>query len=112
MLVHREIDHFSEPMFPFYNKIQSIKSDEDWLSQAGWLRESTQATLDLYNPMVMSKMFMLNDAKLFNPFDTDYFIWLDGGITNTVHDGYFTHDKVLDKIHLFLDKFFFCFISL
>jgi len=107
MLVHREIDYFSEPMFPFYNKIQSIKSDEDWLSQAGWLRESTQATLDLYNPMVMSKMFMLNDAKLFNPFDTDYFIWLDGGITNTVHDGYFTHDKVLDKIHLFLDKFFF-----
>ena len=24
--------------------------------------------------------------------------WLDGGITNTVHVGYFTHDKVLDNL--------------
>jgi len=24
--------------------------------------------------------------------------WVDAGITNTVHPGYFTHDKVLDKI--------------
>ncbi len=57
--------------------------------------------------MVMSKMFMLNDAKIHNPFDTDYFIWLDGAITNTVHEGYFSHDKVLDKIDLIIKKFLF-----
>ena len=93
--------------FPFYNQVKEIRHNESWLSQASWLAQSTQATLDLYNPMVMSKMFMLNDAKIHNPFDTDYFIWLDGAITNTVHEGYFSHDKVLDKIDLIIKKFLF-----
>mgnify|MGYP003339872301 CR=1 FL=1 len=93
--------------FPFYDQVQKIRKDEAWLGQAAWLRESTQATLDLYNPMVMSKMFMLHDAKIHNPFDTDYFVWLDGGITNTVHEGYFSHDKVLDKIDSLINKFLF-----
>ena len=93
--------------FPFYNQVKKIREDESWLNQTSWLRESTQATLDLYNPMVMSKMFMLHDAKIHNPFDTDYFIWLDGAITNTVHEGYFSHDKVLDKIHHMIKKFLF-----
>jgi hypothetical protein len=52
-------------------------------------------------------MFMLNDARIFNPFDTEYFVWVDGAITNTVHEGYFTHDKVMDKIHNVIDKFLF-----
>ena len=43
--------------FPFYNQVKKIREDESWLNQTSWLRESTQATLDLYNPMVMSKMF-------------------------------------------------------
>ena len=43
--------------------------------------------MENYNPMVMSKMFMLNDASIWNPFGTEYFAWLDGGITNTVHEG-------------------------
>jgi hypothetical protein len=93
--------------FPFYNQVKQIRHNESWLSQASWLAQSTQATLDLYNPMVMSKMFMLNDAKIHNPFDTDYFIWLDGAITNTVHEGYFSHDKVLDKIDSIINKFLF-----
>jgi hypothetical protein len=36
--------------------------------------------------------------------------WLDAGITNTVHSGYFTHDKVLQKLPKFINKFsFVCF---
>lgn len=96
--------------FEFYDKIQEIRTNEEWYSQAGWLTESAQATMELYNPVVMSKMFMLNDARVFNPFNSEYFIWLDGGITNTVHPGYFTHDKVLDKIPQYLNKFLYvCF---
>jgi hypothetical protein len=106
-VVIKEVESMKGQMFPFYDQVQTIRKEESWLSQASWLRESTQATLDLYNPMVMSKMFMLNDARIFNPFDTDYFIWIDGAITNTVHEGYFTHDKVIDKIHNILDKFLF-----
>ena len=106
-VINKEPSAFSDNSFPFYKEVQQIRNSEEWLSQAGWLRESTQATMDLYNPMVMSKMFMLNDARIFDPFDTDYFVWIDGGITNTVHEGYFTHDKVLDKIHNVIDKMLF-----
>ena len=96
--------------FEFYDQVQKIRSNPDWYNKASWLPESTQAGLELYNPMVMSKMFMLNDARISNPFDTDYFLWVDGAITNTIHQGYFTHDKVINKIHHYLQKFLFiCF---
>ena len=94
--------------FEFYDKVQEIRSNPEWYNKASWLAESTQAGLELYNPMVMSKMFLLNDAAISNPFDTDYFLWVDGGITSTVHSGYFTHDKVINKIHHYLQKFLFC----
>ena len=103
----KETENFKKGFFPFYDKVSSIRSDQSWLSQVSWLANSTQATMDLYNPMVMSKMFMLHDAKCSDPFNSDYFVWLDGAITNTVHEGYFTHDKVLNKIENFIDKFFF-----
>jgi hypothetical protein len=91
-----------------YNQlIQKIRTDENWLSQVGWLRESTQATLEFYNPLVMSKMFLLHDAKIMDKFNSDYLFWLDAGIVNTVHPGYFTHDKVLDKIDKYISKFTF-----
>lgn len=108
-VIHKEVKEFKE-WFEFYDRVQEIRSNPEWYNKASWLAESTQAGLELYNPMVMSKMFMLNDAKISNPFDTDYFLWVDGGITNTVHSGYFTHDKVINKIHHYLQKFLFvCF---
>lgn len=84
----------------FYEKIQKIRNDESWLSQVGWLRESTQAKLDMYNPLVMSKPFLLHDAKILDKFDSTHLFWIDGGITNTVHKGYFIHDKVIDKLNV------------
>jgi len=100
----KEVDEF-KTHFPFYNKVSEIRKNEKWLNQAGWLRESTQATMELYNPMVMSKMFFLHDESIRNPFESEYFIWIDGGLTNTVHRGYFDHDKVLEKLPFILDKF-------
>ena len=94
----------------FYSKIQNIRTNPEWLSQAGWLSESTQAKLEMYNPLVMSKMFLLHDAKLMDQFDSDYLFWIDAGLTNTVHPGYFTHDKVQEKLPKYFDKFsFVCF---
>jgi hypothetical protein len=52
-------------------------------------------------------MFLLNDAAIWNPFDTEYFIWLDAGITNTVYEKYFTENRVLDSINKHLDSFLF-----
>lgn len=84
--------------FPFFDKVQSIRMDETWYEQAEWLTNSPQAKLELYNPLVMSKLFLLNDATLFNPFNSEYFYWIDAGIANTVHSGYFYHEKVFDNL--------------
>ena len=101
---------FSGDFFPFYDEVKKIRCDPKWLNQVGWLKDSTQAKIPGYNPMVMSKMFLLHNVKIFNPFNSDYFYWLDGGITNTVHPGYFTHDSVIEKIEDCLSKFLFiCF---
>jgi len=94
----------------FYQKIQTIRKDPHWYNQVGWLSESTQAKLEMYNPLVMSKMFLLHDAKILDKFDSEHMFWIDAGLTNTVHSGYFSHDNVLDKISKFVDKFMFiCF---
>lgn len=93
-----------------YNKIQEIRKDPDWYNQTGWLADSTQAKLDMYNPLVMSKMFLLHDAKIFDSFDSSYLFWIDAGLANTVHPGYFYHDRVLDKLPKYITKFsFVCF---
>jgi len=94
----------------FYNKIQEIRTNPDWYNLAGWLSESTQAKLEMYNPLVMSKMFLLNDARIMDPFDSEMMFWIDAGLTNTVHPGYFTHDKVLNNLSKYISKFsFVCF---
>jgi hypothetical protein len=94
----------------FYEKIQLIRNNENWYNQSGWLKDSTQARLEMYNPLVMSKMFLLNDARILDKFNSSNLFWIDAGLTNTVHSGYFTHDKVIDKLEKYIDKFtFVCF---
>ena len=94
----------------FYTKIQSIRTNPEWFNQVGWLSDSTQAKLEMYNPLVMSKVFLLHDAKLLDKFNSEYMFWIDAGITNTIHPGYFTHDKVLNKIPKLVNNFHFvCF---
>lgn len=106
IIVVKEVDEL-RTWFGFYEQVQKIRNNPEWRNIASWLQESTQANLELYNPLVMSKLFLLNDATIFNSFKTDYYLWLDAGITNTVHPGYFTHDKCLDKLEYYLNKFLF-----
>ena len=107
LFVTRSQDWFKNE---FYGKIQEIRTNPDWFNLAGWLPESTQAKLEMYNPLVMSKMFLLNDARILDPFDSEMMFWIDAGLTNTVHPGYFTHDKVLEKLPKYISKFsFVCF---
>ena len=90
-----------------YEKIQQIRYSPNWYNQATWLKESTQGSLEMYNPLVMSKMFLLHDAKLLDKFNSEQMFWIDAGITNTIHLGYFTHDKVLQKLPKYINKFSF-----
>lgn len=94
----------------FFDMIQKIRTNPEWYNQVGWLKESTQARLENYNPLVMSKVYLLHDAKIMDKFNSEYLFWIDGGLTNTVHPGYFTHDKVLEKLDKYISKFsFVCF---
>tara|TARA_R110000764_G_scaffold124_2_gene730 strand:- start:3641 stop:5347 length:1707 start_codon:yes stop_codon:yes gene_type:complete len=96
---------------PFWDKTQEIRTSEDWINGAGWLSDSPQCKLEWYNPIVQSKMFMLNDAAITNPFNTDYFYWADAGLTNTVPEGHLTAEPVLDSLHTFTSEDEFMFIS-
>lgn len=108
LFIERSLDWFKNN--DYFNIIQKIRLNPHWYQQAGWLEESTQAKLEYYNPLVMSKMFLLHDAKIMDPFDSEYMFWIDAGLTNTVHPGYFTHDKVLNNLPKYISKFsFVCF---
>ena len=102
-------DNFKDK-FPFFNQVQKIRNNPEWYNQVEWLKTSTQAKLEYYNPMVMSKMFLLNDAKIFDPFHSDYFFWIDGGISQTLSLGYFNDPIVVNNLKEASKKFFFiCF---
>ena len=102
-----ELEDVKNLYAPFWNKTQQIRTNPQWFNLAGWLPESPQASLEWYNPIVQSKMFMLNDVSVWNPFDTEYFFWLDAGITNTVPMTHLVNDNVLDKLTDYGNPFLF-----
>ena len=108
-IIVRELDWFKNNG-EMFDKIQKIRTDSNWYNQSGWLVDSTQAKLEMYNPLVMSKMFLLNDASILDPFNSTHMVWVDGALTNTVHEGYFWSDNVISKFEKYLNKFsFVCF---
>lgn len=108
-LYFKELEDF-ETWNPFFKEIQNIRTNKDWVTSAGWLKESPQAGLEYYNAMMMCKMFMVHDTSILNPFNSEYFYWVDGGLTSTVNKGYFTRDNVFDNLENYsksVDKFTF-----
>jgi hypothetical protein len=102
-IYYKELKEF-ETWNPFFDKIQEIRNKPGWADQVGWLKESPQARLKYYNPMMFTKMFMVNDSAILNPFNSEYFFWIDGGITSTVHKGYFQHDLVFDNLENYVSQ--------
>ena len=105
-----ELDDVKNLYSPFWDKTQEIRTSDKWVNQTGehgWLKSSPQASLEWYNPIVQSKMFMLHDAKILDIFKDEYLVWLDAGITNTVYEKYFTDNRCLDNIILHLKTFLF-----
>lgn len=106
VIIERELDWFLSNG-DLYQKITSIRLKPDWYNQSGWLPDSTQARLEYYNLIVMCKMFLLNDAALMDPFNSSHLVWIDGALTNTVHDGYFWKDRLVTKLSKYFNKFTF-----
>lgn len=90
--------------FPFYKNVQEIRNRQAWIDQSGWIVDSPQAKLELYNPLVMSKQFMLNDATLFGYFDTKYFLWMDAGLSNTVNLDQYINEEFEQRITPHMNK--------
>lgn len=90
--------------FPFYNQTQTIRKNQEWINRSGWIVGSPQAALELYNPLVMSKQFFLNDASIFNPFDTKYFAWIDAGLSNTVNLPAYFGEQFVQKLTKRMNK--------
>lgn len=104
-----ELEEF-DTWFDFFDKVQDIRNSNKWKNRKDWVKDSPQAKLKYYNPIVMSKLFLLNNVTLVNPFNTENFFWVDAGITNTVSSGYFTHDKVFNNLDSYIshvNKFLF-----
>jgi len=93
--------------FPFKKEIELIRNNKDWYLQSSWLQESPQCKLEHYNIINMSKMFLVHDSSIINPFNTNYFIWLDCGITNTLNISYLSEDNFQNKIPYLFNKFSF-----
>ena len=103
-----ELEDIKNSMFsPFWGNWEKIRNDPSWQNQAGWLPESPQCKDEYYNPIVMSKMPFLHDSTILNPFDTDYFIWLDAGITLTCYENYFYDENILNGLIQHLNPFLF-----
>ena len=93
----------------FWEPTQKIRTSKKWREstgkEGGWLLDSPQCKNEWYNPIVMSKYSLLHNATIFNPFDSEYFIWLDAGITMSVHESYFAEnwfDKIIEYLNPFL----------
>lgn len=95
--------------FPFYQQVQDIRNDPNWKNRSGWIPNSPQSSLDLYNPLVMSKQFFLNDASIFNLFNTKYFAWIDAGIANTVNVQNYFSDEFCKKLERRMNKM--CYVA-
>lgn len=110
-LIIKHIDCDTVRKTEYYEKIQKIRTDESWRNQVGWLSESTQANLELYNPLIFNKIHWLAEIAEQNPFDTEYFAWIDAGIANAqCHPGYFSKPWLEERLCPHLDKFLFlCF---
>lgn len=96
-----ELEDFKTNLFaPHWDKCQGIRNSPEWKNttgEHGWLPNSPQCKYEWYNPLVMSKMFMMNDARIYNNFNTEFFFWVDAGLNMTVHDGALTNPEIYNK---------------
>jgi len=110
-IVTLELEDLTNGIFgPHKDKFSNLFESNEWRNitgEHGWLKASPQATYKHYNPVVMSKMFLLHDASIYNNFDTDYFYWIDAGLNITVHEGILTDKEVYKKIPAITDPFLF-----
>lgn len=66
-------------MYKYKDRITQIMSDKSRLDKIDANKSSPEFNIPDYNIVVNSKVDLMYRASSDNPFNTDYFIWLDGG---------------------------------
>lgn len=85
---------------PYFAKVQKVRTNNDWVKSASWLKNSPQAALDLYNPLVMMKYVLLSLE-----FSAEYVLWLDAGVAATTEMNLL--ENLEERILPYLDKILF-----
>lgn len=105
IFVEKNIDDIFDNNVDIFSKLEKVRNDKSWYEKIDWLSKSPQIQLRNYNPIVMSKIFILSDCSIFNFHNDDYLFWIDCGINNTVSNDQLSNIKnVVDFIE---DKFLF-----
>lgn len=94
----------------YWDKLQNIRSNPNWYNRMDWLKNAPQCFSEWYNPVVMSKVFFIEEACKQNFFNTEKFVWIDAGITQHISKNLITDSK-LEKIINYINKVFFTSIS-
>jgi len=68
--------------FEHYDKIQSIISDEKWVNQAEWMKNSVISSPN-YIPLTLIKNYLLQEIATINPMNSKRFYWIDSGMYNS-----------------------------
>ena len=77
-IVEKSVDDLQR--FPFSAQLRAICRQHSGTASE---RPDQQA---LHHALALSKQFFLNDAAIYNPFGTEYFLWVDGDIAGEIGD--------------------------
>lgn len=60
---------------------QDIRAKQEWQASSPGFSSTPQASLPMYNPLMMARLRWLAEAAEMNAFGTEAFMWIDGMFT-------------------------------
>jgi hypothetical protein len=85
---------------PYRQRVEAIRTSTRWVDGADWLRDSPQHLLEGYLPFVLAKPYWLRDVAISNPFRTNHFVWMDGGLVDNPTYAHLARPNFLRKMDL------------
>lgn len=67
---------------PLIKKVIAFAKNENEVTFHNFYERYVQYGCEMYNPVLMSKTFMMSEAQQYDIFDSDYYVWIDGGLTH------------------------------
>ena len=75
-----ELEDIKNMNSSFWDKIQTIRTSKDWKEgsgKRGWLKRSRNLKNQWQIPLLISKFSHLNNLASWNPFKSEFFLWID-----------------------------------